>query len=105
MLRQLKEDGIVECDGFLLLTADYKEIIKRNMTRSHILEGIWLDKNTINSQRKVLEIFTKNIIGKFSDNEIITKIIDTTFLTQEETLLYFLNFANSIKTNKKRKGL
>ena len=105
MLRQLKEDGIVECDGFLLLTADYKEIIKRNMTRSHILEGIWLDKNTINSQRKVLEIFTKNIIGKFSDNEIITKIMDTTFLTQEETLLYFLNFANSIKTNKKRKGL
>ena len=75
------------------------------MTRSHILEGIWLDKNTINSQRKVLEIFTKNIIGKFSDNEIITKIMDTTFLTQEETLLYFLNFANSIKTNKKRKGL
>lgn len=75
------------------------------MTRSHILEGIWLDKNTINSQRKVLGIFTKNIIGKFSDNEIITKIMDTTFLTQEETLLYFLNFANSIKTNKKRKGL
>ena len=102
MLKQLAEDNIIECDGFLLLTADYNEIRKRNITRNHVLEGIWLEERTINSQRKILEMFAKNIVGKFSDNKIVTKILDTTFLSQEKILDFFLDFTNSIETNQKR---
>ncbi len=103
MLKLLKEDNITECDGFLLLTVNYEEILKRNKSRNHILEGIWLDENTINCQRSVLEYFTENIVGKFSNKEITTKIIDTTFLSQDELLDSFFEFASDVKTNVKRK--
>ncbi len=96
MLKQLDEEKIIECDGFLLLTADYDEIKKRNKTRNHILDGIWLEESTINSQRKVLKIFTENIIGKLSDNSVVTKILDTTNISEQELLDCFFDFANSI---------
>lgn len=96
MLKQLNEEGIIECDGFLLLTANFDEIRKRNMTRNHILEGIWLEEMTINSQRRVLETFAENIIGKLSDNNIVTKTLDTTNISKQELLAYFFDFANSI---------
>lgn len=99
MLKQLCEDEIIECDGFLLLTANFDEIKRRNITRNHILEGIWLEERTINSQRKVLEIFTENIIGKLSDNIIVTKVLDTTYISKQELLTHFLDFANSIVLN------
>ena len=43
LLQELADKGMVECDVFLLLTADYKTICERNITRNHVLEGIWLD--------------------------------------------------------------
>lgn len=98
MLKQINEDNIIECDGFLLLTADFEEIKKRNITRNHVLEGIWLEEETINSQREVLISFTENIIGKLSDNKIVTKIIDTTNIPKEELLSQFLSFASNINT-------
>ena len=84
--------------SFLLLTADFEEIKKGNITRNHILEGIWLEEETINSQREVLISFTENIIGKLSDNKIVTKIIDTTNIPKEELLSQFLSFASNINT-------
>lgn len=105
MLKQLNEEEIIECDGFLLLTANFDEIRKRNMTRNHILEGIWLEEKIINSQRRVLETFAENIIGKLSDNNIVTKTLDTTNISDQELLAYFLDFANSIVlSNDKTKG-
>ena len=83
--------------SFLLLTADFEEIKKRNITRNHVLEGIWLEEETINSQREVLISFTENIIGKLS-NKIVTKIIDTTNIPKEELLSQFLSFASNINT-------
>lgn len=66
------------------------------MTRNHVLEGIWLEEKTINSQRKVLENFTKNIFGKLSNTNVVTKTIDTTNISQQQLLTYFLEFASSI---------
>ena len=75
------------------------------MTRNHILEGIWLEEKIINSQRRVLEAFAENIIGKLSDNNIVTKTLDTTNISDQELLAYFLDFANSIVlSNDKTKG-
>lgn len=105
MLKQLKEDNIIECDGFVLLTTNYNVIKERNLTRNHILEGIWLEENTINVQRKILEMFVKHIVGKFSDNEIVTMVIDTSFLSQKEVLNNFLNFNKFIEINENKKGL
>lgn len=97
MLKQLNYDKIVECDGFVLLTADIDTIKNRNLTRNHVLEGIWLEKETIASQRKVLEDFTENIIGKLSDNKIFIKTIDTTNMSPQELLNSFLDFASFIR--------
>lgn len=97
LLSTLNERGLIECDGFLLLTADYDIITKRNETRSHRLEGVWLDEKTINSQRQVLEYFANNIIGKSSANSIATKVIDTSSVTPYELLQFFLEFAESIE--------
>ena len=77
---------------------NFEEIKKRNITRNHVLEGIWLEEETINSQREVLISFTENIIGKLSDNKIVTKIIDTTNIPKEELLSQFLSFASNINT-------
>ena len=46
--------------------------------------------------KKVLETFVENISGKLSNNNIITKTIDTTNISQQELLNDFLKFANSI---------
>lgn len=94
--KNIFEEKIIECDGFFLLTASFDKIRKRNKTRNHILEGIWLEEETINSQRKILETFAENIIGKLSNNNVVTKTIDTTHISQQELLTYFLEFANSI---------
>ena len=77
---------------------NFEEIKKRNITRNHVLEGIWLEEETINSQREVLISFTENIIGKLSDNKIVKKIIDTTNIPKEELLSQFLSFASNINT-------
>lgn len=104
MLKQLDEEELLECDGFLLLTANFDVIRKRNMTRNHILEGIWLEEETINSQKRVLKIFAENIIGKLSNN-IVTETLDTTNISKQELLTYFFGFANSIVlSDNKRKG-
>lgn len=103
MLKQLAEDNIIECDGFILLTTNYAELKKRNETRNHVLEGIWLEESTIDLQRKTLESFTNNIVGKFSNNKIITEILDTTYLSQEEVFDCFINFANCINLKSNRK--
>jgi len=103
MLKQICEDNLIECDGFLLLTSDFIEICKRNITRNHILEGVWLEKSTIDEQRKVLEMFCEDIIGNFSNNQIVKKSIDTTNLSKEDILREFLAFANSIDLGDNRK--
>lgn len=104
MQKIINEGSLIECDGFVLLTADYQTIIERNVTRNHVLEGIWLEEETISEQRKVLEIFCDDIIGKFSDNKIITKKIDTTKLSREQLLMEFLGFANAIVVEDKGRG-
>lgn len=97
MKKNITQDGLIECDAFLLLTSDYETIFKRNMTRNHILEGVWLNEKTIIEQRKILEFFCNNIIGKISDEEILTTIIDTSNLSEEQVLSSFLVFANKIE--------
>ena len=47
MLQELRDNGLIECDVFILLTADYDVICKRNNMRKHMLEGIWLEEETI----------------------------------------------------------
>lgn len=105
MLKQLYEDNLIECDGFLLLTADYNVIKERNNTRNHILKDIWLDENVIREQRNTLETFYENIIGKFSNNCIIKQNIDTTNLNKEEVLEKFLSFVNSFNNSNEEKSV
>ena len=93
-----KIPGSIPVSKGLFLNGDFEEIKKRNITRNHVLEGIWLEEETINSQREVLISFTENIIGKLSDNKIVTKIIDTTNIPKEELLSQFLSFASNINT-------
>lgn len=105
MLNQLNAEELIECDGFLLLTTDFDEIKRRNITRNHILEGIWLEEETINSQKRVLKTFTENVIGKLSDNNIVTKTLDTTNISKQELLARFFDFANLIVlSDEKGKG-
>lgn len=100
MKKNIIQDGLIECDAFLLLTSDYQTIIKRNINRNHILEGIWLNEETIIEQRKVLEFFCNNVIGKISDEKILTGILDTTNLDKFAVLNSFLNFVNKIESLK-----
>ena len=97
MLQELKDKGLIECDIFLLLTADYNTICERNKTRNHILEGIWLEEKTIVSQRKVLEKMTNEIVGSISKNTIKKKILDTSSLTKKDVLDEFNELFNSLK--------
>ena len=53
LVQELNRNGMIECDAFLLLTADYDTICKRNITRNHVLEGVWTEKQTIDDQREV----------------------------------------------------
>lgn len=94
MKKMLVQENLTECDVFLLLTSDYQTILKRNFFRNHVLEGIWLNEEVINEQRKILEFFCNNIIGKISEEKILTKIIDTSNLDEKQVLNYFLDCIN-----------
>lgn len=95
MLQELKNEGLIECDAFLLLTANYNTICERNKTRNHILEGVWLEEETIVNQRKVLEKMTNEIVGSINKDTIKKKILDTSSLTKEEVLNKFEEFLNN----------
>ena len=95
MLQDLKNEGLIECEAFLLLTANYNTICERNKTRNHILEGVWLEEETIVNQRKVLEKMTNEIVGSINKDTIKKKILDTSSLTKEEVLNKFEEFLNN----------
>lgn len=95
MLQDLKNEGLIECDAFLLLTANCNTICERNKTRNHILEGVWLEEETIVNQRKVLEKMTNEIVGSINKDTIKKKILDTSSLTKEEVLNKFEEFLNN----------
>ena len=95
MLQELKDKELIECDLFLLLTANYNTIYKRNKTRKHILEGVWLEEKTIVNQRQVLEKITGQIVGSISKNNIKKKILDTSNLNKKQVLDEFNEFLNN----------
>lgn len=86
LLQELKANGLKECDVFLLLTADYETICRRNITRNHVLEGIWTEEKTIQMQRRVLEKMTEELVGTISSTKIKKQVIDTTYLSKEEVV-------------------
>lgn len=89
MLQELKGKELIECDIFILLTADYKTICERNLKRNHILEGIWTEEDTIQKQREVLEKIVEELVGSISLNTIKKQKIDTTLLSKEQVLQKF----------------
>ena len=95
MLQELKDEELIECDVFLLLTANYNTICERNKTRNHILEGVWLEEETIVNQRQVLEKITNQIVGSISKNIIKKKILDTSNLTKKQVLNEFNELLNN----------
>lgn len=95
MLQELKDKELIECDVFLLLTANYNTICERNKTRNHILEGVWLEEETIVNQRQVLEKITNQIVGSISKNIIKKKILDTSNLTKNQVLNEFNELFNN----------
>ncbi len=99
LVQELERNGLIECDAFLLLTADYDTIIKRNITRNHILEGIWVDEETIDSQREVLEKMTQQLVGNIGKRKIKRGIIDTSRLSKEEVRERFKDFLSDIEMN------
>ena len=98
MVRKLESLGLIEYDMFILLTADYNTILKRNITRNHILDGIWIDKMTIDSQRIVLEEIVFSFLKTNSDSLI--RILDTTNLSKEDVLSKFNEFFNELVRKK-----
>jgi len=86
MIQEFENNNLIECDIFLLLTADYNTICKRNKTRNHILEGVWLEEETIINQRDVLEKMIKEIVGEKGKTKVKKTLIDTTNLTKIEVL-------------------
>lgn len=103
MLQDLKNEGLIECDAFLLLTANYNTICERNKTRNHILEGVWLEEETIVNQRKVLEKMTNEIVGSINKDTIKKKILDTSSLTKEEVLNKFEEYLNNFERDELEK--
>lgn len=99
MLQELKNKELIECDVFLLLTADYNTICERNKTRNHILEGIWIEEETIINQRQVLEKITSQIIESLGSDTIKKKILDTSNLTKEQVLHEFNELLNNLERN------
>lgn len=99
LLQDLKKNELIECDIFMLLTADYNTINNRNITRNHILEGIWIDESTILSQREVLEKIASQIVGNISENNVKSVTLDTTDLTQKEVLHTFHKILNNLEKN------
>lgn len=95
MLQSLKNEGLIECDVFLLLTADYNTICKRNKTRGHVLEGIWIEEGTIAAQRQVLEQMTNQIVGSINKGSCTKRILDTSNLTKGQVLQEFYGLFNN----------
>lgn len=102
MLDYLDKNNLIECDLFLLLTADYETIIKRNITRNHILSGIWIEEDIINNQRTVLETMTDTYIGKSSKNEVVVEKLDTTKLNKDDVLDRFNEIISNLDNENKK---
>jgi len=96
LLQELVNKEMIDCDLFLLLTAEYETICERNVTRNHVLEGIWIDEETISMQRNVLEEITREIIGSIGNKRVKKQILDTTHLSKEEVLRYFNTISNDL---------
>lgn len=79
MLQELRDNGLIECDVFILLTADYDVICKRNNMRKHMLEGIWLEEETIINQRYVLEKIVADINSLKNTDVFICRIDGLSF--------------------------
>ena len=77
---------MLECDIFILLTTDYETIYKRNQTRDHILDSVWIDEETIKIQREVIEKILKEIVGINSNKLVNKQILDTTNLSKIQVL-------------------
>lgn len=88
LLQELKNNELIECDVFLLLTADYDTICKRNETRNHILNGVWIDETTIKMQRDVLEKMIREVVGTGND-KMKKEIVDTTSLSKKDVIKEF----------------
>ncbi len=98
LLLELKKAGLIECDFFFLLVADYATIVKRNNMRSHVLKGIWIEEETIKNQRAILEKMTKEIVGSIGSKTTKKKIVDTTYLsTAEVESIFYSNIKDMIK--------
>ena len=89
MLQELRDNGLIECDVFILLTADYDVICKRNNMRKHMLEGIGLEEETIINQRYVLEKIVADIVGNSYINKIKKITLDTSLLSKEQVVNRF----------------
>ena len=89
LLQELQDNHLVECDIFLLLTADYATICERNFKRNHVLEGTWIEEETIQQQRMVLETMTQDIIGNIGMVPMRKYVLDTTHLSKEEVVERF----------------
>jgi len=96
LLQELTSKGMVECDVFLLLTADYKAICERNTNRNHVLDGIWIAEKTISMQRKVLEEMITEIVGSIGIKGVKKEILDTTHLSKLEVLNKFNSISNDL---------
>lgn len=93
LLQELNDNGMIECDVFLLLTADYDTICKRNETRNHVLDGVWIDRETIKVQRDVLETMVKEVVGT-RNSKMKKEIMDTTNLSKKDVLNKFKRVAD-----------
>lgn len=70
LVQELEKNGLVECDAFLLLTANYNTILARNITRNHVLNEVWIAKQTIDDQRDVLEKMIHQLVGNIGKRKI-----------------------------------
>ena len=95
LLLELNKNGLVECDFFFLLVADYATILKRNTMRNHVLNGIWIEEDTVKTQRDILEKMTKEIVGCMGNTT--TKIIDTTYLSKDDLESIFYSSINELR--------
>lgn len=95
MVQELSNKGMIECDVFLLLTADFNTICDK--MRNHVLEGIWLEEKTIESQRQILERMTNYVVGSASESTIKKKVLDTSNLTRRQVLDEFNVLINNLE--------
>lgn len=100
LLTELANMGLVECDVFLLLTSDYETIYKRNATRNHVLEGVWIDPETIRMQREALETLTSEVVGSIGCEEVKKVILDTSHLSISEVQARFNSILNDLEKDR-----